>query len=186
MLEGIGGLPRSCEVNDANFDPATWWGTFGVSTPHLTKIAMRILSLTSSSSGCERNWSSFEGIHTKKRNRLDATKLNDLVYVQFNANLMEKNKKRKDRDTEVLLASESHTAQEWIVNCDDCDEDGVDPESNEGPVGDAHGSDELGQTSRTRELLDEDFESGSEEEVYEDVEYESDGVRIMEECGDKE
>ncbi|KAI3740045.1 hypothetical protein L2E82_30462 [Cichorium intybus] len=99
---------------------------------------------------------------------------------------MEEKQKRKDRNTEVLLASEGHTTQEWIVKCDDCDEDGVDLESNEGQVGDAHGSDELGQTSRTRELLDEDFESGSEEEVYEDVEYESDGVSIMEECRDKE
>nr|KAJ0189604.1 hypothetical protein LSAT_V11C800413040 [Lactuca sativa] len=51
---------RSCMVNDADFDSAIWWGIFGGSTPHLTKIAMRILSLTSSLSGCERNWNMFE------------------------------------------------------------------------------------------------------------------------------
>ncbi|CAI9286676.1 unnamed protein product [Lactuca saligna] len=55
-----------------------------------------------------------------------------------------------------------------------------------GIVGDGQGTDELGQSSRTRELLDEDFASGSEEEVFEEVDYESDGVHIMEECGDKE
>ncbi|CAI9294817.1 unnamed protein product [Lactuca saligna] len=85
MLEGIGGLPstrksyrfgvklayKSCMVNDTDFDPARCWGLFGGSTPHLIKIAMRILSLTSSSSGCERNWSTFEAVHTKKRNRLE-------------------------------------------------------------------------------------------------------------------
>ncbi|CAH1447122.1 unnamed protein product [Lactuca virosa] len=86
---------KSCMVNDADFDPTRWWGLFGGSTPHLTKIAMRILSLTSSSSGCERNWSTFEVVHTKKRNRLETSRLNNLVYVQFNANLMEKKQKEK-------------------------------------------------------------------------------------------
>ncbi|CDP17313.1 unnamed protein product [Coffea canephora] len=33
---------------------------------------------TVSSSGCKRNWSIFECIHTKKRNRLKYQKLNDL------------------------------------------------------------------------------------------------------------
>ncbi|CAH1412779.1 unnamed protein product [Lactuca virosa] len=74
---------------------ASWWGLFGGTTPHLTKIAMRILSLTSSSSGCERNWSTFERVHTKIRDRLEESKLNNLVYVQFNANLMEKKPKAK-------------------------------------------------------------------------------------------
>ncbi|CAH1441852.1 unnamed protein product [Lactuca virosa] len=55
-----------------------------------------------------------------------------------------------------------------------------------GIVGDGQGTDELGQSSRTRELLDEDFASGSEEEVFEEVDYELDGVHIMKECGDKE
>lgn len=41
---------------------AHWWGSFGGATPNLKKIAIRILSLTSSSSGCERNWSTFEGV----------------------------------------------------------------------------------------------------------------------------
>ncbi|GJS10506.1 pescadillo-like protein [Tanacetum coccineum] len=97
---------------------ANWWGTFGGATPNLKKIAMRILSLTSSSLGCERNWSTFEGIHTKKRNRLEASKLNNLVYVQFNSNLTEKAKRRKARDVEVLLSNDSNMAQEWIMECD--------------------------------------------------------------------
>ncbi|GKE21923.1 pescadillo-like protein, partial [Tanacetum coccineum] len=108
----------ACEVNNEKYDPANWWGTFGGATPNLKKIAMRILSLTSSSSGCERNWSTFEGIHTKKRNRLEASKLNNLVYVQFNSNLSEKAKRRKARDVEVLLSNDSNMAQEWIAECD--------------------------------------------------------------------
>ncbi|XP_022850265.1 uncharacterized protein LOC111372253 [Olea europaea var. sylvestris] len=84
-------------------------------------MAKRILGLTTSSSGCERNWSVFEGVHTKKRNRLDATRMKNLVYVQFNARLMNK-KKRKDK-LETLLASNASNAQSWIVDsCDDEEE----------------------------------------------------------------
>nr|GEV30095.1 hypothetical protein [Tanacetum cinerariifolium] len=61
---------KECEVNDDIFDPANWWSIYGGSTPHLRKIAMRILSLTTGSSECERNCSMSEWVHTKKRNRL--------------------------------------------------------------------------------------------------------------------
>ncbi|XLU98683.1 hypothetical protein S245_013023, partial [Arachis hypogaea] len=50
------------------------------SCPELKKFAIRVLSLTCSSSGCERNWSAFEMVHTKRRNRLHQKKMNDLVY----------------------------------------------------------------------------------------------------------
>nr|KAJ0190165.1 hypothetical protein LSAT_V11C800433650 [Lactuca sativa] len=169
---------KNCKVNDVEFDPASWWGLFGGTTPHLTKIAMIILSLTSSSSGCERNWSTFEGVHTKKRNRLEANKLNNLVYVQFNASLMEKNQKRKDRNMEVLLANDSISAQEWIVDVDEVDpkmvNEDLGTDDNQAPR----------ESPRTRELSDEDFESECEEQVLEEDEYESDGVQIMEVCGE--
>ncbi|CAH1419480.1 unnamed protein product [Lactuca virosa] len=158
---------KHCKVNDADFDPD----------------CNEILSLTSSSSGCERNWSTFEGVHTKKRNRLETSKLNNLVYVQFDANLMEKNKRRKDRNMEVLLANHSFSAQEWIVDCDDCDVDEVDPKT----VDEALATDVSQaprESPRTRELLDEDFESESEEQVLEEDKYESDVVQIMEVCGE--
>jgi hypothetical protein len=46
-----------------------WWRSYGARSPNLQKLAIRILSQTCSSSGCERNWSVFEKIHAKKRNR---------------------------------------------------------------------------------------------------------------------
>nr|XP_033508765.1 uncharacterized protein LOC117273681 [Nicotiana tomentosiformis] len=52
--------------------------------PHLQKLAIRILSLAASSAGCKRNWSVFEHIHSKKRNRLEHKRLNDIVYVKYN------------------------------------------------------------------------------------------------------
>ena len=64
-----------------------WWRLFGHDCSHLKKLAIKLLSQTSSSSGCERNWSLFERIHTKRRNRLEHEKLNDLVYVHYNLRL---------------------------------------------------------------------------------------------------
>ena len=42
--------------------PTSWWMRFGGSTPELQKFAIRVLSLTCSASGCERNWSTFESV----------------------------------------------------------------------------------------------------------------------------
>ncbi|KAF8410857.1 hypothetical protein HHK36_003394 [Tetracentron sinense] len=41
-----------------------WWESYGDSAPELQKLAIRILSLTCNSSGCERNWSTFEHVST--------------------------------------------------------------------------------------------------------------------------
>ncbi|RVX03764.1 hypothetical protein CK203_023009 [Vitis vinifera] len=46
--------------------PDEWWRLHGYNAPHLQKLAIQILSQTASSSGCERNWSVFERIHTKE------------------------------------------------------------------------------------------------------------------------
>ncbi|WJX65243.1 hypothetical protein P8452_49925 [Trifolium repens] len=67
--------------------PDMWWNTFGHEVPNVKKWAIKILSQTASSSGCERNWSVFERIHTKKRNRLEHQRLNDLVFVHYNLRL---------------------------------------------------------------------------------------------------
>ncbi|XP_028223583.1 uncharacterized protein LOC114405121 [Glycine soja] len=70
--------------------PIEWWKLCGGKTPHLQTIAIKILSLTCSSSGCERNWSTFEHIHSKKRSRLEHQKLQDLVYVKYNQTLLDR------------------------------------------------------------------------------------------------
>jgi hypothetical protein len=64
--------------------------TFGTSASNLQHLAIQVLSQTCSSSGCERNWRMFEHIHSKKRNRLEHQKLNDLVYVHSNLRLKQK------------------------------------------------------------------------------------------------
>ncbi|KAK3189407.1 hypothetical protein Dsin_028968 [Dipteronia sinensis] len=53
----------------------------------LRAIAVSILSQTLSSAACERNWSTFALIHTKQRNRLAYSKLEQLVYCYYNMKL---------------------------------------------------------------------------------------------------
>ncbi|WOL10646.1 hypothetical protein Cni_G19405 [Canna indica] len=50
--------------------PVEWWDFYGDGCLELKKFVICVLSLTCSSSGCECNWSAFEMVHTKKRNRL--------------------------------------------------------------------------------------------------------------------
>ncbi|KAH1264366.1 hypothetical protein GmHk_01G000303 [Glycine max] len=77
----------------------------------LPKFAIRVLSLTCSSYGCERNWSSFEMVHTKRRNRLHKKKMNDLVYVMYNLKL----KSRQTRKIIVLSFEDRGSDDEWLT-----------------------------------------------------------------------
>jgi hypothetical protein len=42
--------------------PTQWWESYGGKYQELQWFALRVLSLTCSSSGCERNWSAFERV----------------------------------------------------------------------------------------------------------------------------
>ena len=53
----------------------------------LQKLIIQILSQTSSSFGCKRNWTVFERIHTKKRNRLEHQRIIYLIYIHYNLQL---------------------------------------------------------------------------------------------------
>ena len=70
---------------------AKWWNNYSDEGPHLQKISVEVLSQTCSSSGCERNWSTWSLIHTKLRNHLTMKKLYKLVYVHYNMRLRVKN-----------------------------------------------------------------------------------------------
>ncbi|AQK51285.1 hypothetical protein ZEAMMB73_Zm00001d049757 [Zea mays] len=69
---------------DRGTSPSSWWSMFGSDTPTLQRVAKRLLSQCVSSSGCERNWSTFAFIHTKLRNKLGYLKLHELVFVNYN------------------------------------------------------------------------------------------------------
>ncbi|GFZ21698.1 hAT dimerization domain-containing protein [Actinidia rufa] len=95
--------------------PDEWWRLFGHSAPNFQKLAIRILSQTSSSSGCERNWSVFERIHTKKRNRLEHQRLNDLVFVHYNLRLQNRHLYKMKNNYDPVDIESIDKTEFWIV-----------------------------------------------------------------------
>ncbi|XP_057800087.1 uncharacterized protein LOC131015682 [Salvia miltiorrhiza] len=69
-------------------DPLKWWVAYGIGAPHLRPLAVRLLGQVSSSSCCERNWSTYSFIHSTKRNRITVERAEDLVYVHSNLRLL--------------------------------------------------------------------------------------------------
>ncbi|XP_042487754.1 uncharacterized protein LOC122067992 [Macadamia integrifolia] len=104
-------------VGEGALDPISWWQTHGSSAPTLQQYAIRILGLCCSASGCERNWSTFDFIHTKKRNRLEHQRLNDLVYIQYNRRLHSRFQERREKgnNCDPLILDEMNWISEWIT-----------------------------------------------------------------------
>jgi hypothetical protein len=71
--------------------PHLWWFISGSVGKFLPRIARRILAQVVSSSLCERNWSSFSFVHSKARNRLLPSRVEDLVYVYTNSRVLNQN-----------------------------------------------------------------------------------------------
>ncbi|CAM8905607.1 unnamed protein product [Rhodiola kirilowii] len=107
---------RMAYAQRASKNPIDWWGAFGGYTVELMVFAKRIVGLCFSSSGCERNWSTFEFIHTKKRNRLEHQRLNDLVYVQYNRKIATRFQMRREQGTDFnpLNLEDFQWDNEWV------------------------------------------------------------------------
>ncbi|RVX21622.1 hypothetical protein CK203_002250 [Vitis vinifera] len=122
--------------------PAEWWAAYEASAPNLQRFAMKVLNLTCSALGCEQNWSIFENIHNKRRNRLDHQRLNDLVYIKYNRALKRRCNERNTIDP--ISLKDINDSNEWLIgrmkdedSHEDEDEDGdmvdsVDEEDGEG------------------------------------------------------
>ncbi|GBG85978.1 hypothetical protein CBR_g40791 [Chara braunii] len=65
-------------------NPATWWLRWCIELRYLQPHAIRLLGQGSSASGCERNWSLVEAIHTRPRNGLAPETMQKLVYCRWN------------------------------------------------------------------------------------------------------
>ncbi|KAH7571450.1 hypothetical protein JRO89_XS04G0055400 [Xanthoceras sorbifolium] len=76
-------------VEDRGFmSPMKWWLFHGASTPTLQSIALKLLGQPCSSSCCERNWNTYNFIHSMRRNKMTPQRAEDLVYVHTNLRLL--------------------------------------------------------------------------------------------------
>ena len=120
-------------------------------------------------------------IHTKQRNRLTTTRLNKLVFIQFNSKLLNKKERiASKKTTDVLLSSETTEAQGFLYeDGDDCaivvyrdEEDEM--EGTQIPwsvIGDAMGAEEqleLRRSARVRQLYEGEEFNYEEEQFDED------------------
>ncbi|XP_016171360.2 uncharacterized protein LOC107613746 [Arachis ipaensis] len=108
-------------------EPGEWWRLHGGSAPNLQKMAIRLLHQTSSSSGCERNWSLFEQIHSKRRNRSEHQRLSDIVYVTYNLRLQSR-MHRKKKNYDPIDIQSIDTVDFWVMP------DEEDPEFTNGDI----------------------------------------------------
>lgn len=102
--------------SQGKMSPLDWWDAYGGDASDLQLFAKRLLGLCASSSGCERNWSTFEFIHSKRRNRLEHQRLNDLVYIKYNQKIAERFQKMRveGNNFNPLILDEYEWNTDWI------------------------------------------------------------------------
>ncbi|GLU05172.1 hypothetical protein SLE2022_222860 [Rubroshorea leprosula] len=100
-------------------DPAAWWQQHGISCLELQRIAVRILSQTCSSVGCEHNWSMHDQIRRLRHSRIAQKRFNDLIYVHYNLRLRENQIKKRPCNSvsfdNILVESLLH---DWIAEAE--------------------------------------------------------------------
>lgn len=83
-------------VENEGVSALLWWKTFYQYTK-LGKVAIRILSVPSTSASVERSFSTFSFIHSKKRHKLNTTRAGKLCYIAHNWKLMHPKPKNKNK-----------------------------------------------------------------------------------------
>ncbi|XP_022003656.2 uncharacterized protein LOC110901115 [Helianthus annuus] len=97
-----------------------WWRTYGIDTPLLQSFAISVLSQTCSASPSERSWSTFDNLHSKKRNCLLQQKLNDLVFIQYNPRLQRRfNSLKANRSLDPILLRDVEENDDWVTPTQD-------------------------------------------------------------------
>ena len=69
-------------------NPIEWWNMYGSSCTVLHKWAIKVLSQVVNSSSAERCWSTYSYIHNVKRNSLNDSRAESLVFVHYNLRLL--------------------------------------------------------------------------------------------------
>ncbi|CAN6244021.1 unnamed protein product [Urochloa humidicola] len=105
----FGGQEAKKSALNGRCSAADWWDQYGGECSELQEVARRIVSQCMSSSGCERNWSTFALVHTKLRNRfvIEELGIDEEEVAAFRKKISGKRgKKRKERFEEEDIASD--------------------------------------------------------------------------------
>ena len=122
-----------------------WWLTYGSEAPELQSIAIRALSQVASSGASERNWSDFDYIYTKRRNRMSPSLVSDLVYLYANMQSI----RRRERIANKRSYDDALPVWEWIPEEDEAADAEEDAEA------DAVHAEEMAAVRETRQRQNE-------------------------------
>ncbi|KAH6822215.1 hAT transposon superfamily [Perilla frutescens var. hirtella] len=111
--KGMFGCNLAKEAIDT-VSPGIWWEQFGDAAPTLQRVAIRILSQVCSTSTSERQWSTFQQIHSEKRNKIDKETLNDLLYIYYNLKLDKSLKSSSSSEADTLQLDDINMTSEWV------------------------------------------------------------------------
>lgn len=104
------------KCSDVNFfSSAVWWQQHGINCLELQRLAVRILSQTCSSFGCEHNWSVYDQIYNGRQNRLAQKKLNDFMFAHYNLRLRERQIRQSNELMSLDSALQEGLLDDWIV-----------------------------------------------------------------------
>ncbi|CAI5495931.1 unnamed protein product [Closterium sp. Naga37s-1] len=141
-LKGSFGAPDAIaqweKVKAGTYSMVNWWQWNGTDAPQLSALAVQTLSQPVSASPCERGWSSWESVHTARRNRLGSAKCADVVYVTHNWNVVRGWHTRDDVMRSVVRGNEVEPPIPAGYNISD------EMEEEEGPVHPTRGGGERG------------------------------------------
>lgn len=87
MKKGMFALPP-VQLDAFSMDPIEWWVSYGSETPELAEVAKKVLSQPISSSWAERIWITFSHIYNAKRNRMNTSTADKLVFIHSNLRLL--------------------------------------------------------------------------------------------------
>ncbi|XP_074112281.1 uncharacterized protein LOC141535985 [Cotesia typhae] len=93
----------------------TWWKLY-FSNRDLAKLAVIILNIPATSAACERNWSVFGNIKTKKRNRLSVEKTEKLVFVKSNLCLLDDDCLLQASNNNIPIAEISNASETVVID----------------------------------------------------------------------
>ncbi|XP_010505273.1 PREDICTED: uncharacterized protein LOC104782129 isoform X1 [Camelina sativa] len=133
-------------------DPAAWWQQHGISCLELQRVAVRILSHTCSSVGCEPKWSLYDQVNSQCQSQFGKKSTKDLTYVHYNLRLREKQLKQRLQHEDGPSASLNYALldrllPDWLVTSENDEEETL-----------------QGEEGRENEDRDDDDEEEAEEE----------------------
>nr|XP_043635943.1 uncharacterized protein LOC122607087 [Erigeron canadensis]XP_043635948.1 uncharacterized protein LOC122607087 [Erigeron canadensis] len=108
---GMFGCSLSKEAIDAVL-PGIWWEQYGDAAPTLQRVAMRILSQVCSTTPLKKHWSTFQEIHSEKRNKINKETLNDIAFIHYNLKLA-RSKKSVSTDTDPIQLDDIDMTSPW-------------------------------------------------------------------------